>query len=107
MLPGCEAVEVRLSNRTLFEAALAYTGASRELRSAVAQLLATASAASPLHPTARGKRWPSIRCALQGPQAKCHTRPMNQHNCVGAMACAQTVFDAGLASKALGSTRTP
>lgn len=32
----------------------------------MAQLLSTASAASPLHATARSKRWPSIRAGLEG-----------------------------------------
>ena len=43
-----------------------HAGVSRELRGSVAQLLSTASAASPLHATARSKRWPSIRAGLEG-----------------------------------------
>ncbi len=62
-LPGCGALEVRLGHRALYEAALNFA-APRELRGAVGKLLATAAAVSPLNPTARGKRWPSIRCGL-------------------------------------------
>ena len=64
-LPGCGAFEIRLGHRALYEAALAHIAVPPELRGAAAQLLATAAAVSPLNPTARGKRWPSIRCVLQ------------------------------------------
>ena len=60
-LPDCGALEVRLGHRGLLAAALAHVGAPRETRGAAAQLLATASIASPTHPAARAKRWPSIR----------------------------------------------
>ena len=64
-LPGCGALEVRLGHRALYEAALRHIATPRELRGAVAKLLATAAAVSPLNPTARGRRWPSIRYGLQ------------------------------------------
>ena len=65
-LPECGEVEVRLGHRTLFDLALLFVGVSRELRGSVIQLLATASVASPLHATARSKRWPSIKAGLEG-----------------------------------------
>lgn len=65
-LPECGEVEVRLGHRALFELALAHVGVSRETRGSVIQLLSTAGAASPLHATARSKRWPSIKAGLEG-----------------------------------------
>ena len=59
-------MEVRLGHRSLFELSLAFVGVSREARGSVIQLLSTASAASPLHATARSKRWPSIKAGLEG-----------------------------------------
>lgn len=62
-------VEVRLGHRRLFELALDFIGVSREARGSVIQLLSTAAGASPLHATARSKRWPSIKagaCLLWG-----------------------------------------
>lgn len=65
-LPECGEVEVRLGHRALFELALAHIGVSRETRGSVVQLLATAAGASPLHATARSRRWPSIKAGLEG-----------------------------------------
>ena len=65
-LPECGEVEVRLGHRALFEAALLHVGVSRETRGSVVQLLSTAAGASPLHATARSKRWPSIKAGLDG-----------------------------------------
>ncbi|PSC69649.1 putative serine threonine-kinase GCN2 isoform B [Micractinium conductrix] len=65
-LPECGEVEVRLGHRALFELALAFVGVSREARGSVIQLLSTAAAASPLHATARSKRWPAIKAGLEG-----------------------------------------
>lgn len=59
--PHCAQVEVRLGHRRLFELALDFIGVSREARGSVIQLLSTAAGASPLHATARSKRWPSIK----------------------------------------------
>lgn len=65
-LPECGEVEVRVGHRALYDLALSFIGVSREARGSVVQLLSTASAASPLHATARSKRWPSIKAGLEG-----------------------------------------
>lgn len=56
---------MRLGHRRLFELALDFIGVSREARGSVIQLLSTAAGASPLHATARSKRWPSIKAGAQ------------------------------------------
>ena len=57
---------MRLGHRALFELALAHIGVSRETRGSVVQLLSTAAGASPLHATARSRRWPAIKAGLEG-----------------------------------------
>jgi len=68
-IPECNGrweVEVRISHRQLFDAALAYALVPKEVRVATLQLLRPAAAASSLHPSARQQRWPAVRGALEG-----------------------------------------
>ena len=60
-LPELGAVELRVGHRQLFEAALQFVNAPRDLQPSLVQLLSTAAAASPLHEGARKKRWGPIR----------------------------------------------
>jgi len=67
-LPECAGRwEVRVGHRALFDAALAHVGLPKETRAAAVQLLRpVVTGASPLHPSARQQRWPSVRAGLEG-----------------------------------------
>lgn len=60
-LPSCGRHEVRLGHRVLLEACLRQAEVPSELRASALALLSTATASSPLSPTARPRLWPSIR----------------------------------------------
>ena len=60
-VPDCRSIEVRLGHRQLLEAAAAQCQIPRELRGSALALLSTAALASPLHPNARSRLWPSIK----------------------------------------------
>lgn len=61
LLPGCHAAEIRISHKLLLDACLSQCEVPQELRQSALALLSTAAGASPLHPAARPKLWPSIK----------------------------------------------
>ncbi len=65
-LPECGQYEVRLSHRALLEATVASLALPKEGAASAMALLSTATSASPAHPGARDKGWPSIRAGLDG-----------------------------------------
>ena len=64
VLPGCGAPQIRISHKLLLDACLGQCEVPQELRQSALALLSTASGASPLHPAARPKLWPSIKSDL-------------------------------------------
>ncbi|KIZ01806.1 putative serine/threonine-protein kinase GCN2 [Monoraphidium neglectum] len=58
--------EVRLNHRVIRQAAIAALAVPRETLPSALLLLGTAAPASPAHPDARAKLWPSIRAGLDG-----------------------------------------
>ena len=65
LLPGCGTTEIRISHKLLLDASLGQCEVPLELRQSALALLSTAAGASPLHPAARPKLWPSIKSVLQ------------------------------------------
>lgn len=61
LLPNCGAFEVRISHKLLLDACLGQCEVPQELRQSALALLSTAAGASPMHPAARPKLWPSIK----------------------------------------------
>ncbi len=61
LLPNCGAFEIRLSHKLLLDACLGQCEVPQELRQSALALLSTADGASPTHPAARPKLWPSIK----------------------------------------------
>ncbi|KAL0052345.1 hypothetical protein WJX82_000639 [Trebouxia sp. C0006] len=66
LLPNCGAFEIRISHKLLLDACLGQCEVPQELRQSALALLSTAAGASPMHPAARPKLWPSIKVALLG-----------------------------------------
>jgi len=61
LLPNCGAFEIRISHKLLLDACLGQCEVPQELRQSALALLSTAAGASPMHPAARPKLWPSIK----------------------------------------------
>ena len=67
LLPNCGAVEIRISHKLLLDACLGQCEVPQELRQSALALLSTAAGASPMHPAARPKLWPSIKSVTHVP----------------------------------------
>lgn len=67
LVPGCSTPEIRISHKLLLDACLAQCEVPQELRQSALALLSTAAGASPLHPAARPKLWPSIKSVSSPP----------------------------------------
>ena len=61
LLPNCGTFEIRISHKLLLDACLGQCEVPQELRQSALALLSTAAGASPMHPAARPKLWPSIK----------------------------------------------
>lgn len=71
LLPVCGTLEIRISHKLLLDACLGQCAVPQELRQSALALLSTAAGASPLHPSARPKLWPSIKSFPGGPMFGC------------------------------------